>query len=137
MLIPGIESRQQGAQRYDVMIEENHLSHFLTRAGKSDPIAVTFTGTMWLRVASGQRHALMRHFKSEQIGCDIYYPTATTSPGVLAIPGLSDRGFPRRRRSLPERSGPAALPRNHGRTADARDAEFASASLRQGVRKAA
>jgi dTDP-4-amino-4,6-dideoxygalactose transaminase len=68
-----IEARQDAAQRYDVLIEEEHLTHFLQRPTVSPQRRHTFNQYV-VRVAHGERDALVRYLKSEGIGCEIYYP---------------------------------------------------------------
>ena len=130
-----IESRQEGARRYDEMIEESHLSHFLTRP-VSRPKRRHVYGNYVVRVANGQRDALMRHFKAEQIGCDIYYPTPLHRQECLAHLGYQMGEFP----ASEEACGCVlALPLFPGITADqqARVMQSCVGFLRQRVRLAA
>ena len=137
--LPHVESwihlRQQAAQRYDEMIEESHLSQFLTRPVVR-PKRRHVYGNYVVRVANGQRDALMRHFKSEQIGCDIYYPTALHQQECLRHLGYQTGDF----RAAEEACATVlALPMFPGITADqqARVMQSCVNFLRQRVRLAA
>ncbi len=130
-----IELRRQAAQRYDEMIEENHLSHFLSRPVVR-PNRRHVYGNYVVRVASGQRDALMRHFKSEQIGCDIYYPTALHRQECLQYLGYRAGDFPAAEEAC---QSVLALPLFPGITAEQQSRVMQSCVgfLRQRVRKAA
>jgi dTDP-4-amino-4,6-dideoxygalactose transaminase len=130
-----IESRQQAARRYDEMIEEHHLSHFLTRP-VCRPHRRHVYGNYVVRVASGQRDALMRHFKSQQIGCDIYYPTPLHHQECLSFLGYQHGEFA----AAEDACGSVlALPLFPGITADQQSRVMQScvSFLRQRVRLAA
>lgn len=130
-----IESRQQAAHRYDEMIEENHLSHFLTRP-VSRPKRRHVYGNYVVRVANGQRDALMRHFKSQQIGCDIYYPTPLHRQECLHHLGYQNGEFPAAEEAC---ASVLALPLFPGISVDqqARVMQSCVSFLRQRVRLAA
>lgn len=66
-------SRQAAAWRYGALIEECGLGETLTRPGVVSGGRHVFNQYV-VRVADGQRDALMRHLKAERIGCEIYYP---------------------------------------------------------------
>lgn len=75
--LPHIErwtaQRQAAAQRYDQLIEQAHLTQWLTRPVVKPQRRHVFNQYV-VRVAKGQRDALVKHLKSEGIGCEIYYP---------------------------------------------------------------
>jgi dTDP-4-amino-4,6-dideoxygalactose transaminase len=130
-----IDSRRQAAQRYDEMIEENHLSQFLTRPVVR-PNRRHVYGNYVVRVANGQRDSLMRHFKADHIGCDIYYPTALHQQECLQHLGYQTGDF----RAAEEACGSVlALPMFPGITDDqqARVMQSCVNFLRQRVRLAA
>lgn len=68
-----IEARQAAAARYDRLIEQQHLTRFLDRPVVRKQQRHVFNQYV-VRVADGQRDALMQHLKANQVGCDIYYP---------------------------------------------------------------
>jgi dTDP-4-amino-4,6-dideoxygalactose transaminase len=109
-----IESRQAAARRYDEMIEESHLSQFLQR-----PVVKPFRrhvfGQYVVRVANGRRDALMQHFKSERIGCDIYYPSPLHRQECLLHLGHQLGAFPETEHAC---ASVLALPLFPGITAD-------------------
>src|SRR5262245_14498232 len=68
-----IAARQTVAARYDALIEAQGLTGFFTRPVALPDRRHTFNQYV-VRVADGQRDALVRHLKGEGIGCEIYYP---------------------------------------------------------------
>ena len=87
------EKRQQAARRYDGLIEENHLGYFLQRPTILPNRRHVFNQYV-VRVAGGQRDALVNHFKSEKIGCEIYYPIPLHLQKCLAFLGHREGDFP-------------------------------------------
>lgn len=67
------KSRQAAASRYDGLIDEHHLGHFLKKPPVRPQRRHVFNQYV-VRVAGGQRDSLVKHLKSEKIGCEIYYP---------------------------------------------------------------
>src|SRR5262249_35440388 len=59
------QARQDAAGRYDALIEEHHLTHFLQRPVVKPQRRHVFNQYV-VRVARGQRDALMKHLKSER-----------------------------------------------------------------------
>ena len=88
-----IADRQDAAQRYDALIEENHLTSFLERPKVRPKRRHTFNQYV-VRVADGERDALVRHFKAEKIGCEIYYPVPLHQQECLAFLGYGTGDFP-------------------------------------------
>ncbi len=88
-----ISDRQTVAKRYDALIEENHLGQFLKRPIVRPQRRHTFNQYV-VRVADGERDGLVRHFKSEHIGCEIYYPVPMHRQECLAYLGHQDGDFP-------------------------------------------
>jgi dTDP-4-amino-4,6-dideoxygalactose transaminase len=88
-----IEARQEAARRYDSLIDEQHLSQFLRRPVVRPNRRHAF-GYYVVEVAQNQRDALMRHLKSEQVGCDVYYPIPLHRQECLAYLGYRQGDFP-------------------------------------------
>jgi dTDP-4-amino-4,6-dideoxygalactose transaminase len=88
-----IEARQAVARRYDMLIEEAHVAHFLQRPVVKPKRRHTFNQYV-VRVADGERDALVRHLKSERIGCEIYYPMPLHVQECLAFLGHATGDFP-------------------------------------------
>lgn len=88
-----IEARQAVARRYDTLIEEQHLGQFLERPVVRLQRRHVF-GQYVVRVARGQRDALMRHLKADKIGCEIYYPIPLHLQECLAYLGHGEGDFP-------------------------------------------
>jgi dTDP-4-amino-4,6-dideoxygalactose transaminase len=68
-----VEGRQAAAQRYDSLIDENHLGRYLTRPTVLPRRRHVFNQYV-VRVGRGQRDELIQHLRADKIGCEIYYP---------------------------------------------------------------
>ncbi len=88
-----IEGRQAAARRYDVLLEEEHLTHFLQRPTTASQRRHTFNQYV-VRVARGERDNLVRHLKSDGIGCEIYYPMPLHLQECLRVLGYERGDFP-------------------------------------------
>jgi dTDP-4-amino-4,6-dideoxygalactose transaminase len=88
-----IAARQGAARRYDELIEEHHLGQFLERPSAAPRRRHTFNQYV-VRVAGGQRDALVRHLKAEGIGCEIYYPVPLHAQECLGYLGHREGDFP-------------------------------------------
>ncbi len=88
-----IEARQAAARRYDGLIEEHHLGQFLRRPVVRPQRRHTFNQYV-VRVADGQRDALVGWLKGERIGCEIYYPVPLHLQECLSYLGHRTGEFP-------------------------------------------
>jgi dTDP-4-amino-4,6-dideoxygalactose transaminase len=87
------EARQAAACRYDALIEEHHLGHFLERPTVRPSRRHVFNQYV-VRVANGQRDALINHLKADKIGCEIYYPIPLHLQECLVYLGYREGDFP-------------------------------------------
>jgi dTDP-4-amino-4,6-dideoxygalactose transaminase len=88
-----IAGRQHAADRYDGLIAELGLDALLTRPVRRPDRTHTFNQYV-VRVAGGQRDALVRHLKENSVGCDIYYPLPLHLQDCLADLGHRPGDFP-------------------------------------------
>src|SRR5260370_20165603 len=87
------EARQAAARRYDALIEEQHLGHFLQRPTVRPNRRHVFNQYV-VRVAGGQRDALVNYLKAENIGCEIYYPIPLPPQESLVYLAYRSPDFP-------------------------------------------
>jgi dTDP-4-amino-4,6-dideoxygalactose transaminase len=130
-----IEARQAVAQRYNMLIEEHHLVQFLERPTVRPQRRHVFNQYV-IRVAQGQRDALIRHLKSERIGTEVYYPIPLHLQECLRYLGYGEGDFPASEEACRH---VLALPMYPELTVDqqTRVIQSCSAFFRQQVRKAA
>jgi dTDP-4-amino-4,6-dideoxygalactose transaminase len=88
-----ISDRQTVAKRYDALIEEHHLGHFLQRPLVRPQRRHAFNQYV-VRVAEGERDGLVRHLKAARIGCEIYYPLPLHQQECLRYLGYHAGDFP-------------------------------------------
>jgi dTDP-4-amino-4,6-dideoxygalactose transaminase len=88
-----IAKRQAAGARYDALIEEQKLGAMLTRPVAKPGRRHTFNQYV-VRVNVGERDAMVRHLKSEGIGCEIYYPMPLHTQECLAYLGYCQGDFP-------------------------------------------
>jgi dTDP-4-amino-4,6-dideoxygalactose transaminase len=130
-----IAARQMAARQYDALIEEHHLTQFLKRPVLRPRRRHVFNQYV-VRVADGQRDALVRHLRSEGIGCEIYYPVPLHLQECLAYLGYGAGDFPASEEAC---GGVLALPMYPELTHDQqwRVIQSCAGFLRQRVRRAA
>jgi dTDP-4-amino-4,6-dideoxygalactose transaminase len=130
-----IAARQAVAQRYLSLIEEHHLSHFLVPPFVRPHRRHVFNQYV-VRVAQGQRDALLRHLKAEKIGAEIYYPLPLHLQESLTYLGYQEGDFPASEDAC---RNVLALPIYPELTMDQQEwvIQSCSAFLRQRARKAA
>jgi dTDP-4-amino-4,6-dideoxygalactose transaminase len=88
-----IAARQEAARRYDALIDEHHLAHFLQRPVVRPHRRHTFNQYV-VRVAQGKRDELVRHLRAEGVGCEVYYPLPLHLQQCLRYLGHRPGDFP-------------------------------------------
>jgi len=86
-------ARQQAAQNYDRLIQEQGLDRFLTRPTLRPNRRHVFNQYV-IRIADGRRDALLNHLKANKIGCEIYYPIPLHLQECLLSLGHQAGDFP-------------------------------------------
>lgn len=129
------EARQAAARRYDGLIDEHHIGGFLQRPTIRAQRRHVFNQYV-VRVGRGQRDALVRHFRADKIGCEIYYPIPLHMQECLDYLGYREGDFPASERAAQD---VLALPMFPEITADQQDRVVQSVTrfLRQQARIAA
>lgn len=86
-------ARQEVARRYDALIAEYRLEHFL-----QPPVELPERRHVYnqyvVRVSDGLRDAVVRHLRADKIGCEIYYPIPLHLQESLAYLGHQPGDFP-------------------------------------------
>lgn len=85
--------RQAAASRYDGLVDEYHLGGTLSKPVQLPQRRHVFNQYV-VRVARGQRDALVAHFRKEKIGCEIYYPIPLHLQECLKFLGHKEGDFP-------------------------------------------
>jgi len=85
--------RQAAAARYDALLDENGLGRSLAKPVRLPQRRHVFNQYV-VRVAGGQRDALVRHLQAERIGCEVYYPIPLHLQECLSYLGHKEGDFP-------------------------------------------
>jgi dTDP-4-amino-4,6-dideoxygalactose transaminase len=88
-----IDGRRQAARRYDRLLDEYGLSGSLKRPVVQPNGKHSFNQYV-VKVANGQRDALLKHLKNEGIGCEVYYPVPLHLQEALGFLGYNAGDFP-------------------------------------------
>jgi dTDP-4-amino-4,6-dideoxygalactose transaminase len=130
-----LQGREQAARRYDGLIEENRLGQFLQRPLARPQRRHTYNQYV-VRVARGERDALVQYLRGEQIGCEIYYPIPLHLQACLRHLGYRKGDFPASEEAA---SCVLALPifPEITEAQQARVIQTVATFVRQGARKAA
>ena len=88
-----IGQRREAAARYDALIEQHRLQEYLQRPVTAPERRHTFNQYV-VRVARGDRDALVQHLKTRKVGCEIYYPMPLHLQECLAYLGHRAGDFP-------------------------------------------
>ena len=88
-----IEARRAAAGRYDSLIAAQGLDGFFERPALNPSGLHTFNQYV-VRVAGGQRDALVQYLKAEGVGCEVYYPLPLHQQECLTHLGHRAGDFP-------------------------------------------
>jgi dTDP-4-amino-4,6-dideoxygalactose transaminase len=88
-----ISARRNVASRYDAMIQAAGLEPFLQRPTVV-PTGLHSFNQYVVRVASGHRDSLLKHFKAEGVGCEVYYPLSLHQQECVQGLGYKTGDFP-------------------------------------------
>ncbi len=88
-----IEGRRAAAGRYDMLIAAQGLDGFFERPVPNPSGLHTFNQYV-VRVANGQRDALVKYLKAENVGCEVYYPLPLHQQECLTHLGHRAGDFP-------------------------------------------
>ncbi len=88
-----IHERREAAKRYDALIESNHLQNQLVRPVEVPGRLHTYNQYV-VRVKNGKRDELLNYLKSNQIGCEVYYPLSLHQQPCFKDIGYSFGSFP-------------------------------------------
>jgi dTDP-4-amino-4,6-dideoxygalactose transaminase len=88
-----IEGRRSAAERYDRLLEQAGLNGFFHRPVRSPDRLHTFNQYV-VRVAATHRDKLVKHLKTENVGCEIYYPLCLHQQECISHLGYRPGDFP-------------------------------------------
>ena len=88
-----IAGRRAAAARYDAMIPAHGLDGLFARP-VPNPTGLHTYNQYVVRVQGGQRDALVKHLKSENVGCEVYYPLSLHQQECMAGLGHRVGDFP-------------------------------------------
>lgn len=88
-----VDQRRAAAARYTKLISEHELRGFVTPPREHPDGRHSFNQYV-IRVADGQRDALVRHFQAQKIGYEIYYPLSLHQQDCLKFLGHKAGDFP-------------------------------------------
>jgi dTDP-4-amino-4,6-dideoxygalactose transaminase len=88
-----IDARMAIGRRYDQLIDESHLGHFIRKPVVRRDCRHTFNQYV-VRVVDGQRDALRAHLHADNIGTEIYYPLPLHLQEVFYSLGYHEGDFP-------------------------------------------